>query len=340
VEYFTDTQKELWMARGLHLRNFPMMAELRAIFRGGVVQVGADGLPPSWAALARDFPAVEIRWPPVAPERGLPSLLLRVAEWKSQFFNFYELDGRLDKIAEKSAEPDGGPFAVEILGGGEELPRVAREVLTRCQRWTDRRNAVSRGDLFDRVLSRHRQAHDLAKPLVRADYNHALDTWQWALWLDPEADLAVQLAALLHDVERLISEADARIEQHAGDYQAFKNGHAERGAELAEALLAEAGVDGGMRRRTARLIAAHEHAAAPGDPDAGAISLLNDADALSFFSLNSAGYLDYFGLETTRRKVAYTLRRLRPEARRHLSGMRLRPAVAAALAAELKELAA
>ena len=120
-------------------------------------------------------------------------------------------------------------------------------------------------------------------------------------------------------------EADRRIEHRADDYQAFKDDHAARGAELAGALLEEVGVDAETRRRTARLIAGHEHAAAPGDPDAGAIALLNDADALSFFSLNSMGYLDYFGPEATRRKVAYTLRRLRPEARRHLDGMRLRP---------------
>ena len=62
------------------------------------------------------------------------------------------------------------------------------------------------------------------------------------------------------------------------------------------------------------------------------ISVLNDADALSFFSLNSAGYLDYFGLEQTRRKVAYTLGRLRPAARLHLVGIRLRPVVEAAIA--------
>ncbi|HEY4572453.1 MAG TPA: DUF4202 domain-containing protein, partial [Thermoanaerobaculia bacterium] len=68
--------------------------------------------------------------------------------------------------------------------------------------------------------------------------------------------------------------------------------------------------------------------------------LLNDADALSFLSLNSAGYLDYFGPEATRRKVAYTLRRLRPEGRQYLDGLRLRPAVAAAVAAELEALAA
>jgi hypothetical protein len=318
------------MAHGLHLRNF-QMAELRAIFRGGMRTGGADGLPTSWEALAKDFPAVELRSPIGANERELPSLLLPVAEWESNFFNFYDFDGRLDALAEQS----DGPFVVEILGG-EELPRTAREVLTRCQRWMDRRNDASRGELFDRVLKRHRRAHDLAKPLVRADYNHALDTWQWALRLDPEADLAVQLAALLHDVERLATEADARIEHRADDYQAFKDGHAARGAELAGALLAEAGIDAGTRRRTARLIAAHERAAAPGDPDAGAIALLNDADALSFFSLNSVGYLDYFGPEATRRKVAYTLRRLRPEARRHLDGMGLRPLVSGELEALLE----
>jgi hypothetical protein len=324
------------MAHGLHLRNFQMMAELRAIFRGGVRTGGADGLPPSWEALAKDFPAVELRSRPGDDE--MPGLLVPAVEWESNFFNFYELDGQLDGIAEKSAER-GGRFAVEILGGGAELPRTAREVLTRCQRWMDRRNGASRGDLFDRVLSRHRRQHDLTKPLVRADYNHALDTWQWALRLDPGADLAAQLAALLHDVERLATEADARIEHRADDYQAFKDSHAARGAEMADALLAEAGVGAETRRRTARLIAGHEHAAAPGDPDAGAIALLNDADALSFFSLNSVGYLDYFGPEATRRKVAYTLRRLRPEAHRHLDGMRLRPVVAGELETVLEGVA-
>ncbi|HEY2295896.1 MAG TPA: DUF4202 family protein [Thermoanaerobaculia bacterium] len=273
---------------------------------------------------------------PVAPQESLPSLSVPVEEWESQNFNFHEMDWRLDALAER----DFGPFAVDVFGEPRELARSAGEILTRCQRWMDRRNEASRGPLFDRILTRHRDAHDLARPLVRADYDHALDTWQWTLRLAPDVDLAVQLAALFHDVERLASEADARVEHHAADYQAFKDDHAARGAELAAALLAWVGVDAGTEERTARLIAAHEHLPAPGDPDGAALSLLNDADALSFFSLNSAGYLDYFGPEATRRKVAYTLRRLRPEARRHLDGLRLRPAVAAAVAAELEALAA
>lgn len=308
------------------------MAELRAIFRGGAER---GEIPSSWESLSREFPNVAIRQDPGACGQREPrSLLVPCEEWRSQFFNLYEFDGKVDVLAEH--EP--GPFALSIQGDPEELPRVAGEILTRCQRWTGRRNSASRSPLFDRTLAEHRDAHDLSKPLVRADYDHALDTWQWILRLDPEADLAVQLAALFHDVERLSSEADARVEHHATDYQAFKDDHAERGAELADALLSWVGADAAVREKTVRLIAAHEHPPEPGDADFAALALLNDADALSFFSLNSAGYLDYFGPEATARKVAYTLRRLRPESRRYLNGLRLRPALAGMLA-ELEQAA-
>ncbi|HEV7509139.1 MAG TPA: DUF4202 family protein [Thermoanaerobaculia bacterium] len=258
----------------------------------------------------------------------MPSLFLALEKWESQSFNFYKLDGQLDALAERQ----DGPFALVLLGDAEQLALSAQGVLTRCQRWMDRRNEASRSPLFDRLLAKHREAHDLAKPLVRADYNHALDTWQWLLRLAPDAGLAVQLAALFHDIERLISEADARVEHRASDYQRFKDAHAARGAELADALLAAAGVDEETRRGTARLIAVHERRPAAGDRDAEAISLLNDADALSFFSLNSVGYLDYFGSEAAREKVEFTLRRLRPVARRYLGGMRLPTRVAEMLA--------
>jgi hypothetical protein len=278
-----------------------------------------------WPGLAEDFPQVTLATG--CPARGLPRLPVALEPWESQSFNFYALDGDLDTLAESH----DGPFAIVLEGTGEGLARSAGGVLTRCQRWMGRRNEASRSPLFERTLSLHRGAHDLARPLVRADYDHALDTWQWVLRLAPDAGLDVQLAALFHDIERLISEADARVEHRPTDYQAFKARHAVIGAALAEPLLEAAGVGAKTRRRAARLIAAHESPAAPGNRRAGAIDLLNDADALSFFSLNSVGYLDYFGPEQTRKKVAYTLRRLRPAARRHLAGLRLPPLVAAEL---------
>jgi hypothetical protein len=261
---------------------------------------------------------------------NLPSLSLTAGEWESPRFPFYELDARLDDLADSA----GGPWRLDLAADRDRLPGMALEVLTRCQRLVGRRNAASSTPLFDRTLESHRAIHDLGKPLVRADWAHAVDVWQWTIRLDPDADLAVQLAALFHDVERLVSEADIRVEHQADDYQAFKDEHARRGAELADETLAAAGVDTETRARTARLIAGHEHLPAPGDPDIANIgdiadlALLNDADALSFFSLNSPGYADYFGPEAARRKVAWTLARLRPAARERLGTVRLRPDVA------------
>jgi hypothetical protein len=159
----------------------------------------------------------------------------------------------------------------------------------------------------------------VSKPLVRADYNHALDVWQWTLRLEASASLAVQLAALFHDVERLASEADARVEHLAPDYQQFKDAHARAGAAIARRVLLEAGVSSSTIDRAGLLVAEHERPSS--DPE---VALLNDADALSFFSLNSSGYADYFGPEPTRKKIAYTWNRMRPAARAKLASVRLR----------------
>jgi hypothetical protein len=59
------------------------------------------------------------------------------------------------------------------------------------------------------------------------------------------------------------------------------------------------------------------------------LDLLNDADALSFFSLNAQGYLHYFGPEQTERKVRYTLARMGDRARHVLRRLRLPRRIAA-----------
>lgn len=277
------------------------VSHLAVFIRG---ETGGAPAPPGFETVSAEFPSVGFE---LGELESLPSLTAE--DWESPHFPFYELDARLEEMELP---------CLDLAAEAGRLPGMTLEVLTRCQRLVGRRNAASSGPLFDRVLELHRSLHDLDKPLVRADHAHALDVWQWTVRLDPGAGLAVQLAALFHDVERLVSEADTRIEHQAGDYQAFKDEHARRGAEMAAAALQKAGVDTATRIEAARLIAGHEHD----------LSLLNDADALSFFSLNSPGYVDWFGAEAARRKVAWTLARLRPEARRRLSGVRLRPDVA------------
>lgn len=279
--------------------------------------------------LTSEFPTIKVRLGG-EPEIGVPTIpALGVKDWDSPSFNFYEFDTRMNALAETAT----GAFALTIAGNGQRLPRAAIEVLTRCQRLMGRRNEASRIPLFKKVLERHRALHDLAKPLVRADYDHALDTWQWMLRLNPRAGLVPQLAALFHDVERLVSEADVRLEHLAACYHSFKDDHALLGGRMAEELLATVGIGAEMRWRVGRLIVHHEQPPEdPDDPNAEDLQFLNEADALSFFSLNSPGYLAYYGPEQTRRKVHYTLRRLRPAALKWLRKLRLPPEVKAVVA--------
>src|ERR1043165_8097448 len=264
------------------------------------------------SAVAAEFPSLFISF----AHDGSPHL--RASEWERPDFDTWDFDVRLDELARE-------PFTLCVADDRGGSAAFAIEGLNRCQRLIGRRNRHSQTPLFDRVLRRHADMHDTARPLVRADYNHALDVWQWALRLDSDASLELQLAALFHDVERLVSEADARVEHLANDYQRFKDAHAIAGAAITRDALRDCGANERTCARVAELIAAHERPAAT---DAE-VALLNDADALSFFSLNSSGYADYFGPAQTAKKVAYTLARMRPAARGRLASVRLRPDVAA-----------
>jgi hypothetical protein len=277
----------------------------------------AGGAPPPEAALALEFPTivVESTRVPGSGDAVIDARLWRLAE------SFRAFDHAVAR-----AESDAIAIA---LADREDGAAVAWEVLTRYQRFLGRRNGASRTALFDRVLAVHAGLHDASKPLVLADLAHAVDAWQWLLRLEPTASLAVQLATLFHDIERLESEADRRVEHHAPDYARFKAAHARRGADRTREVLRAAGVDGATAARAGDLVAAHERRG--GDVE---VDLLNDADALSFFSLNSAGYADYFGVEQTRKKIRYTLARLGPPARRRLARVRLRTDVERLLDAE------
>lgn len=228
-------------------------------------------------------------------------------------------DPRIIDQALAPIEP-GASCALQLVDvpSDVDLHWVALAIATRCQRWIDRRNWYSNTPLFSRVLELHRSLHDLQKPLVRADWEHALDTWQWVLRLRPLATIAVQVAALMHDIERLSSEPDQRVEHLTTDYDAFKDAHARAGAEQIRTELSRTGISASVIDEVARLVSLHERAGQ------GDLALLNTADALSFFSLNSPGFADYFSPEHTRRKVAWTLKRLPPAERLRLQWLHLR----------------
>ncbi|MBS1120688.1 MAG: hypothetical protein H6Q90_2916 [Deltaproteobacteria bacterium] len=237
------------------------------------------------------------------------SRAITASSWLADDFDFWSFDRELDDLADRG-EP------VRVSANGLEATLIAEQVATRAQRLAWRCNAASHTAWFERVLHEHRALHDLGEPFVRADYDHALDTWQWTLRREPGAGAALQLAALLHEIERLVRGSGAGIV--ADDYRAFKDAHARAGARLADELFYRAGVPLAIAAAATALIAVHEHA-----NDNLLLRTINDADALSFFSLNSPGYLAYFGAEQTNRKVLYTLARMSPAACRELAMMRI-----------------
>lgn len=201
---------------------------------------------------------------------------------------------------------------------GTDAAGVAREVLARYQRLVMRRNDASSSPAFDSVLDACSMLFGGEGGRFKAEHDHALDSWQWMLRLDPSAGLAPQLAALLHDIDRLESEPHERIEHRV--YRALDDAQAKRGGERALAVLRGIGIDEDTATRVRDLVAGR----CPTEPDA---CLLDDADSLSFLSLGSARYADHFGLAQTRRKVTFVLGRFGPVAREKVSLLRLRPDV-------------
>ncbi|MBV9493017.1 MAG: DUF4202 family protein [Acidobacteria bacterium] len=280
-----------------------------------LIVTGSDGsglplAPDVMRALAGQFPSVHLAPPHAWSDDGVA---IGAAAWCSDAIDGWALDCAVDDADER------GDFVLRVLDA-DRGGAVCLEILNRCQRTIRRRNHFSQNARFDSLLSAHRGMHDLAKPLVRADFNHARDTWQWVLRLDREASLPLQLAALFHDVERLATEADRRVEHLSANYQRFKDRHAAGSASITGSILTRIGIDAQTCKRTVDLIAAHERYS---EEDVE-LRLLNEADALSFFSLNSGGFYDYFGPDHTRKKIRYTLGRLGDRGRAHLAGVRMR----------------
>jgi hypothetical protein len=260
------------------------------------------------APLERAFPAIGF----VRTTRARPGAVDGGA-WRTEGFNFWAFDRAVDDLAQR-----GEPLAITAE---RDIVPVAIEIVTRAQRAIPRRNEPSKTTWFARVLALHAGLYDLKKPGVRADYDHALDTWQWTVRLDGGAPADVQLGALCHNLERMAGEPDARIE-HTVEYQQVKTAHATGSSWRAAVLFGRAGVPGPIARLAELGIANHEHAGGP----------IADADALSFFSFNSFAYLRHFGAEQTAFKVGYTYKRLSSRARRELPALRLPHVIAMQLA--------
>ena len=77
---------------------------------------------------------------------------------------------------------------------------------------------------------------------VPEDPVHSKNTLQWLLKLKPDADEALQIAALGHDIERAIDERKVRREDFEY-YNQFKATHAHNSAQILKEVMLNCGVE-------------------------------------------------------------------------------------------------
>ncbi|GBE06012.1 hypothetical protein BMS3Abin10_01654 [bacterium BMS3Abin10] len=143
----------------------------------------------------------------------------------------------------------------------------------------------------------------IASSRVPEDPLHAENTLEWLLKLDPDADQALQIAALAHDIDRAVEDQKVR-QSDFDDYDAFKAAHARSSANILREILLECGVALATIDETCRLVALHE---AGGDTRS---DLLKDADSISYFEVNMPLYYQREGWQETKRRSVWGYQRL------------------------------
>jgi len=151
--------------------------------------------------------------------------------------------------------------------------------------------------------TKHRIRAIIARSRVPEDPRHAENTLEWLLRLKPDADKALQIAALGHDIDRAI---EARKVQRAdfADYDTFKATHARNSGLILKEIMEACGVAPDIEEQVYRLVCCHE---VGGDPRA---DLLKDADGISYFDVNLPLYYERNGWEETKRRCVWGYRRL------------------------------
>jgi hypothetical protein len=161
-----------------------------------------------------------------------------------------------------------------------------------------------------------RIAEVIAGSSVPEDPRHSRNTLEWLLRLDSDADAALQLAALGHDIDRAVSARKVRRADF-DDYDDFKAAHARNGAEIVVEILRESGVrDASLTREVYRLVRCHEIGGGP------RADLLVDADSISYFDVNLPLYRTRNSRKETLRRCRWGYERLSPRARSIVAQLR------------------
>lgn len=143
----------------------------------------------------------------------------------------------------------------------------------------------------------------IAKSSVPEDSIHSKNTLQWLLKLKPDADEALQIAALGHDIDRAIEERKTRREDYK-NYDDFKDAHASNSANILTEIMKECNISKELIDDLFSLVRHHETGGS------SKTDILKDADSISYFDVNLPLYYARNSVEETKQRSLWGYKRL------------------------------
>lgn len=141
---------------------------------------------------------------------------------------------------------------------------------------------------------------------VPEDPVHAENTLKWLLYLLPDADEALQIAALGHDIERAIEDRKVRRQDYSS-YDEFKKAHAVNSSIILKEVLSKFDLPSHFIEDVCNLVRHHEFGGFQ------RANLLRDADSISFFEVNLPYYFLRHNEEGTKRRFMWGYKKLSEE---------------------------
>ena len=138
----------------------------------------------------------------------------------------------------------------------------------------------------------------IKKSSVTEDPVHSKNTLEWVLRLKPDADEALKIAALGHDIERAIVQRKVRRVDYK-NYDEFKHAHALNSAKILSELMNECDISKELTNAVFPMVLHHETG---GDERS---DILRDADSISFFDVNLPFYFARNGAEETKKRCLW-----------------------------------
>jgi len=148
---------------------------------------------------------------------------------------------------------------------------------------------------------------------VPEDPVHSKNVLRWMLKLTPQADDALQIAALGHDIERAIKDRKVKRQDYK-DYDLFKEAHAKNSVVILKKIMIECHLEGKIINDVCHLVRHHETG---GNEQT---DLLKNADSISFFEVNLPLYYSRNNKEEVQRRCLWGLKRLSLKLRKVVAG--------------------